>query len=68
VYALLAHLEKKTLNPLDVAQWKIYALATTTLAARTRSQHSITLHSLEKLARPVAFDRLKTAVEPTASP
>jgi hypothetical protein len=63
VFALLAHLEKKSLNPLDVAQWKFYTLATRTLAARTRSQHSITLRSLEELAQPVAFDALATAVE-----
>lgn len=49
VFALLYHKEKSTIDPLDLAQWRFYVLPTATLDARTRSQHSITLASLQKL-------------------
>lgn len=66
VFALLAHGDKPTLDPLDVTQWTFYALPTSVLNARSRSQHSITLSSLEKIARPASFADLKTAVEKAA--
>ena len=58
VFALLAHLEKATLDPLNVAQWKFFVLPASTLDARTRSQHSITLKSLKGLTSEVAFEGL----------
>jgi len=50
VFALLAHRDKATIDPLDVRQWQFYALATSVLDGRTRSQHSITLKTLETLS------------------
>lgn len=50
VIALLAHQDKASIDPLDVDQWRFFVLPTTVLDARTRSQHSITLRSLERLA------------------
>ena len=49
VFALLHHTDKSTVDPLDVSQWTFYVLPTSTLDARTRSQHSITFRTLEKL-------------------
>jgi len=66
VFALLAHLDKPTLDPLDVTQWTFYTLATSILNARSGSQDAITLASLEKLAQPVSFVDLKVAVERAA--
>jgi hypothetical protein len=43
VFALLAHQDKASVDPLDFAQWKFYVISTATLDARKRSQHSITL-------------------------
>jgi hypothetical protein len=64
VFALLAHKDKPTVSPLDVSQWQFYVLATRILDARTRSQHSITLRTLEKLSEgPLKFDEVKQAVE-----
>lgn len=64
VFALLAHRDKSTVNPLNVDQWRFYVVSTPVLNARTRSQHSITLNSLEILAgRSVVFSELKGAVE-----
>lgn len=42
VFALLAHTDKTTIDPLNINQWQFYVLPTTTLDARTRSQYSIT--------------------------
>ncbi len=50
VFALFAHQDKKTINPLDLDQWLFYVLPTKVIDERVRSQHSITLTSLEKLA------------------
>jgi hypothetical protein len=62
VYALLAHQEKKTLNPLDVSQWEFYVLTRTILDARKRSQYSITLKSLRGIAQPVKYEDLRASV------
>ena len=62
IFALLAHQEKPTLDPLNVDQWCFYVLETKVLNERQRSQHSITLKSLENLVHPVSFHELKAAV------
>jgi len=62
VFALLAHKEQQTVNPLDVSQWEFFVLPTVVLDARERSQHSITLPSLRRLAEPVSFHELPRAV------
>lgn len=67
VFALLAHVDKATIDALDLGQWRFYALATSVLDARTRSQHSITLKSLEELTGPpVEYARLREMVENAA--
>jgi hypothetical protein len=68
VFALLAHTEKSTVDPLDVSQWRFYVLPTTVLNARVRSQHSITLRTLEKQCDGcVAFGDLAAAVAKAAA-
>jgi hypothetical protein len=62
VFALLAHEEQQTLNPLDMSQWEFFILPTVVLNTRERSQHSITLPSLRRLAEPVSFHELPRAV------
>lgn len=63
VFALLAHSDRTTINPLDLSQWKFFVLPTAVLDARERSQHSITLRSLEALAGPpLAYTQLHDAV------
>lgn len=64
VFALLAHREKSSINPLDLSQWEFYVLPTARLNGRTRSQHSITLKSLQQLCqRPLLFAHLSDAVQ-----
>jgi len=51
-------------DPLNIDQWHFYVLPTAVLDARKRSQHSITLKSLEKLcSEPTTYDELPKAVE-----
>lgn len=63
VFALLHHLDKATLDPLNVAQWSFFVVPSSVLASRPRSQHSITLNSLERLTRSLCFEDLGAAVE-----
>jgi len=64
VFALLVHTDKETVDPLNIDQWHFYVLPTAVLDARKRSQHSITLKSLEKLcSEPTTYDELPKAVE-----
>jgi len=67
VFALLAHKDKSTIDPLDVDQWEFYVLPTRMLDERKRSQHSITLNSLQKLIQSVTFDGLLQAVNQFSS-
>jgi hypothetical protein len=68
VFALLNHTDKETLNALDLDQWEFYVLSTAVLDRRTRSQHSITLKTLQELAPPkLRFDQLLMAVKKAAS-
>jgi hypothetical protein len=63
VFALLAHQEQATLDPLDLDQWEFYVVSTAVLDARERSQHSITLNSLKALqVEPVGFGGIAEAV------
>ncbi|MFN0148202.1 MAG: hypothetical protein ACKVT1_17005 [Dehalococcoidia bacterium] len=67
VFALLAHQDKPTINPLNLDQWRFYVLPTTALDERQRSQHSITLPSLDRLAGgSVGFGELPKAVDAAA--
>lgn len=66
VFALLAHTDQETLDPLDVAQWEFFVLPTVILDQRERSQHSITLPSLRKLTRSVDYCELPGAIAEAA--
>jgi hypothetical protein len=67
VFALLAHQDQSSIEPLDVSQWDFFAVPTMHLDTRTRSQHSITLKSLRTLAGdPVKYSGLRNAVEVAA--
>ncbi len=46
VFALLAHREKESIDPLDLSQWRFYVLPTVVLDRRSRSQHPVTLPTL----------------------
>jgi hypothetical protein len=46
VFALLAHREKETIDPLNLDQWEFYVLPTSALDDFTGCRHSITLKTL----------------------
>jgi hypothetical protein len=55
IFCLLIHKDKLTVNPLNMNQWEFYVLATKELNAYKRSQHSITLKSLQTLTSNVSY-------------
>ncbi len=64
VFALLAHTDQETLDPLEVSQWEFFVIPTILLDNRERSQHSITLPSLRELSgNSVTHAGLRRAVE-----
>ena len=63
VFCLLHHENKQTVNPLDLNQWSFYVLATKELNGYTRSQHSITLKSLQRLTQPVIYTQLNSEIQ-----
>jgi len=67
VFALLAHKDKQTIDPLDVRQWQFFVLPTRILDGRERSQHSITLKTLESLSSAVDYSHLSDAVHQAIS-
>ncbi len=63
VFALLMHLDHTTIDPLNVKQWVFFVLPTAALDQRERSQHSITLKSLETLSEGgVPYEELRAKV------
>ncbi len=68
VFALLAHADQTTIDPLNVSQWQFFVLPTAVLDSRTRSQHSITLRTLRKLSgAAVTYSDLKRTVHTAAA-
>ncbi len=64
VFALLAHQEKATFDPVDVSQWAFFVLPTAVLNARLPSQKNLGLAGLRALG-PVecAFGQLREVIE-----
>lgn len=63
VFAVLFHMDKKTIDPLNLDQWRFYVLPTSVLDTRNRSQHSITLKTLTELcSESVRYDQLKGTI------
>lgn len=62
VFALLAHKDKLTINPMNLDQWKFYVLSTAALNEHLGDQKRVTLGGVEKHASPVGFKELKVTV------
>jgi hypothetical protein len=62
IFALLAHQEGATLDPLNLDQWHFYAVLTSILNERTESQNSIALKSLKTLSPLISYEGLATAI------
>jgi len=59
VFALLEHQEHKTINPMNVEQWKFYVVPSEKLGERK----SISFKILDSMSERVTYGELKTAVE-----
>ena len=62
VFCLLKHEVKQTVNPLNLDHWDFYVLSTHELNNYTRSQHSITINSLQKLTPAISYYEINDAV------
>ena len=63
VFCLFNSKDPDTANPMDLAQWEFYVLATSVLNELVPKQKSISLTSLQKLgAKKVSFEVLHTAI------
>ena len=67
VFALLAHTDQESLDPMNVSQWEFYVVPTTTLGRKMSDQKSIGLSALRELTEPLAFRELKDAVNDSAN-
>jgi hypothetical protein len=67
VFALLAHQDKATFDPMDVAQWTFFVVPTTVLNTQLPAQKQLGLAGLRNL-NPVecGFGQLRAAVEDVA--
>lgn len=64
VFALLAHRDKATLNPLNLSQWEFYVIATSVLNERMPTQKTISLKGLRNLGcQRGGFDDLEAMVD-----
>jgi len=64
VFALLAHHNKATLDPLNVAQWQFFVLPTAVLNTQLATQKTASLSTLQRVgARLVPFAALAETIE-----
>ena len=63
VFALLAHQDKATLDPLNLDQWEFYVLATQAIEEHRADKQSISLAALRRLgAGPHSYQNLRRVV------
>jgi len=68
VFALLAHRDKPTLDPLDVTQWEFYAVSTKKLEAAFGNQARIALNALRRISpRPEPYEALAASIRRAAA-
>ncbi len=58
IFALLHHVDKATIDPLDLSQWSFYAVKTDVLNQRLGSSKSISLKTLETMSAAVEYSSL----------
>jgi len=67
VFCVLKHLDKNTIDPLNLDQWDFYVLPTSVINDKFGSRESLGLSALQKATDgPLPYDRLKAAIK-TAS-
>lgn len=67
VFALLDHVERATVDPLDLDQWRFFVPPTSKLEALVTKQHALTVPTLDDLSTgSVAYENLEAAVRKAA--
>ncbi len=63
VFCLLAHLDHRTINPLELTQWEFYVLPTRTLDSSLSNQKTVSLSRLKALgAVALGYDQIRSAI------
>ena len=62
VFAVLAHVDPATIDPLNADQWAFYVVPAALLRAQAGALHTIALPALEAMGPPVGFAELAAAV------
>ena len=68
VFAVHAHIDKESIDPLNMNQWEFYVLGTTVLDEACGSQKKVSLGTLQRLCpTAVSFEGLRKAIAQAAS-
>ena len=67
IFAVLAHKDQSTIDPMNLAQWEFYVISTAELDERIGSQKSIRLGRIKSLASPISFRELEVLVRSKAT-
>lgn len=62
VFCLLKEQDPTIINPLDTSQWEFYIVPTKTLNEKFPQQKSLTLGSLQKVAKPILYSDMKKVI------
>lgn len=63
VFCLLDYKDRDTVNPLNLDQWSFYVVNTAVLNDKYPSRNTLTLKSLERLAKGVSYFELHSEIE-----
>lgn len=62
VFCLLNHLDKSTVNPLNLNQWEFYVCSIEELNNFAKNQKTLSLNQLRKLTNSIQYEDLQTQV------
>jgi len=65
VFALLAHTDQQTLDPLDLSQWEFYVVKTSEIDRIFGERSSIGINRVKTLSEAYSVNSLMDAVEAT---
>jgi len=62
VFCLLQHINKATVNPLEIEQWRFYVVSTKELFRLKGDQKTLTLKALEEITPSVPYHDIREAI------
>ena len=66
IFCLLAHLDKETINPMDVNQWEFYALRTDVIEREFGDAESLSLKNLRNWSKLYSYSELRQGIKELA--